>query len=123
MLDNVASLGGKWIIDTEETRYFSTIPNQKSAYAFIWDGAKFRVGDVSTITTNASISVDVSTDNYGSLSFANASSNGYLYPIYNCYAQAHALSDFKKGAFVDVTTSERGFVMSGNIGFTSKYKV
>ena len=121
--DSVASLDGKWIIDTEETRYFSATPNQKSAYAFIWDGSKFRVGDVSSITANASISVDVSTDNYGSLSLANASSIGYLYPIYNCRCKTNALSEFEKGAFVDVTTSERGFVRSGTVGFTTTYKV
>ena len=121
--DSVASLNGKWVIDTEDTRYFSIVPNQKSPNAFIWDGAKFRVGDVSTLTNNASISVDVSTDNYGSLSFANASSKGYLYPIYECRLSANSLSEFKTGDFVDVTTSERGFVRSGTIGFTSIYKV
>ena len=121
--DSVASLAGKWVIDTEETRYFSAIANQKSSYVFIWDGSKFRIGDVSSITVNASISVDISTNNYGSLSFVNASINGYLYPIYECYLDGNSLKEFDKGEFVDVQTSERGFTRTGNIGFTSKYKV
>lgn len=121
--DSIASSNGKWIIDTDETRHFSAIANQKSPNAFIWDGNKFRVGDVSSITTNASLSVDVSTNNYGSLSYSSAFSGGYLYPIYECYFNQNSLKDFDKGVFIDVSTSERGFVRSGTIGFTSKYKV
>lgn len=121
--DSIASSNGKWIIDTEETRHFSAIANQKAAYAFIWNGNKFRIGDVSSITTNASLSVDVSTNNYGSLSFSTASSDGYLYPVYECYFNQGTLKDFDKGVFINVATSERGFTRSGAIGFTSKYKV
>lgn len=122
-IDSIASVNGNWVISTEETRHFSEIDNYKSSEAFIWDGSKFRVGDVSSITTNTSISVDVSTNNYGSLSFSNAESNGCLYPIYQTFFSDNAIGEFEKGVFIYEDTPNKGFTRSGTIGFISKYKV
>jgi hypothetical protein len=119
-------LAGNWTVHIDNTRLYSTLSNYKSSKAFLWDGVNWKEGDIDSISPNVSISVDVDTNDYGNLSLANAQSSALVYPMYQVYAAAGSLTNFEEDVFVNEsinTTSDGGWMRSGAITFTSKYKV
>ena len=123
---NIANASGDWLCSISDTRYFSTTTNYKSYYGLIWSGREFKIGNVVTLVANTSITLDIDAFNYGSLSLSNAQAMGILYPVYEVYANVDNLSDFQVGAFADdkfAGDKDAGYMRSGNITFSTKYKV
>ena len=123
----IASSAGTWTIGLDNTRFYSATANFKSNKGIIWDGhGNWKIGDVSAIKLNASVNFDISTNNYGALTDTNASIEGLLYPLYEVYLNAGAMSDFKSTNYVESklnTSKDGGLLRSGTITFLSKYKV
>lgn len=118
-----ASLGD-WIVAINNTRLYSTAVNKKSCRAFLWTGSSFKEGDVNNLVANTSITVDIDTLNYGSLTATDANSYAWLYPIYECYLAESPLSSFNTTFFIDDSdVNARGWMRSGTVSFMSKYKV
>jgi hypothetical protein len=119
--------GNTWVVAISETRLFSTITNEKSDWAFVWDGSNWVLADITAITTNTSITLNVSgTAEYGALTLVNANLYGYVYPVYTCYLAAGAMSDFKPTVYIDdslTLVGDGGWCLSGTISFVSKYRV
>ena len=118
--------GNSWVVNISDTRLFSTVSNMKSSYAFLkWRDA-WRIGDVSAITANTSITIDSSATSYGALSLSDANLYGYLFPVYTCRFAPNALANMKTTVYVDEAinlTGDGGWMRSGDITFLSKYKV
>jgi len=115
--------GGDWKCSITNTRYYSTIDNQKAYWIFVWDGSNFKLGNVTALVTNTSVTLDL---DYGDLSFVNAQSNGRIYPVYQVYFADNTLSNFKTEDYIDENinlTEDGGFTFSGSVSFISKYKV
>lgn len=115
------------VISIDDTSLYSSITNYKSNTVLIWDGGSdWKIGTVSLVTANTSITVNVTGNNYGALSFTNANSLGYIYPIYTCYLQAGALANFSKGEYIKQPVGLNqigGFLYSGTISLRGKYKI
>ena len=119
----IATDGGDWKCSITNTRYYSTIDNQKAYWVFVWNGSNFKLGNVTALVTNTSVTLDL---DYGDLSLANAQANGKIYPVYQVYFADNALSSFKTEDYIDENinlTEDGGFTYSGDISFVSKYKV
>ena len=121
------AIDGSWVVSLSNTRLFSSIPNKKGYYVFLYNGASWKFGTVSTITANTSITISISS-NFGNLLVAEAGivtgpKATHVYPIYECYAMPNALDGMKKGEYINNDDADRGFLRSGSIGFVSKYKV
>lgn len=123
---SVVDASGDWTVSVDNTRLFSTTTNMKSWKAFFWDGVNWKVGNVDSITANTSMTIDVDTNNYGGLTLANANTRSNVYPIYECYFKQNVIQDFKTTYYIkgDISTSDDGgFMYSGSVTFTSKYRV
>ena len=123
---SVTESSGDWVVAIDNTFLYSAVVNKKAYYAFIWDGVNWKIGSIASLSTNTSITVDVDTDSYGGLTLANASAKGIVYPVYQGYAGSGTLGTFKPTVFIDEninTSNDGGWMRSGNISFTSKYKV
>lgn len=121
----VGSSGGVWTVHTNDTREYSAIPNQKANRVFIWSGSKFKVGQILSMTTNASIRIDVSS-NIGALSNTAASVESRIYPLYECYMQPNSLANFNVTDYWDEDVGfglDGGYRQTGNIAFVTKYKI
>lgn len=121
---------GAWgtgtVISIDDTKLYSATTNYKCNNVLIWDGAEWKIGIVSSVSTNTSITVNITGNNYGSLTQAEATAGGYIYPIYTCYTAPDSLSGFTKGVYVDEAislTDVGGFMYSGSIIFRGKYKI
>lgn len=124
--DNIASTGGNWVVTVDNTGLFSEVTNQKADRALIWNGKKWKEGAVDNVVTNATIAIDVSSSNFGSLTLANAQTKSYVYPMYKAYAIPNNIQSFKVGGFLNdivKVTDDGGYIRSGDVTFTSKYKV
>lgn len=123
---SVSDGGGSWVISMSNTRLYSAIANQKSPYVFLKYGDGWRLGSVTSISANTSVTIDVGGSDYGALSLANANAHGHAYPVYTCYFQPNTLTNLKTTVYVDDTltlTGCGGWMRSGAITFLSKYKV
>ena len=123
---SVAAWGTGTVIAIDDTKLYSATTNYKCNNVLIWDGANFKIGTVTTLITNTSITVNITGNNYGDLTSANASSSGYIYPIYTCYITPNALSGFSKGVYVNQTislTGIGGFMYSGSVAFRGRYRI
>lgn len=121
------SASGDWTVSIDNTRLYSATTNYKANRAVLWNGRNFKEGQITTVNANTSVVVDVDTNNYGALSLADAQSGAILYPLYQVYASANALSNFKTTIHVPISKinigSIGGWMRSGSISFVSKYKV
>lgn len=120
------SWGTSTVIAIDDTSLYSTIANYKSNNVLIWDGGNWKIGNVGAISTNTSITVNITGNNYGDLTQSSAASGGYMYPIYTCYLSANTLAGFSRGTYIDrpvSLTGIGGFMYSGSITFRGKYKI
>jgi len=119
----IATDSGDWKCSITNTRYYSTIDNQKAYWVFVWDGNNFKLGNVTALVTNTSVTLDL---DYGDISLANAQASGKIYPVYQVYFADNALSSFKTEDYIDENinlTEDGGFTYTGNVSFVSKYKI
>ena len=124
---SVSSVLDTWEVVIDSTDRYSSVTNYKSNKMFLWDGvSSWRIGTVSDVDTNATVTMDLTGSLFGALTLANASAKAYVYPVYTAYLGQGALSSFKNTEFLkeNVTLgSDGGWMKSGNVEFISKYKV
>ena len=120
---NVASVSNDWSISINDTRFYSTTQNQKANHAVVWDGKRYKEGQVSVLSANASITLDINTNNYGSLPLTKAQSDGILYPLYEVYLPQSAMGSFKQTQYWNDKSVHKGFMRTGDLGFVTRYKV
>lgn len=121
----VASVGNKWVYTVDDTHFYSATPFFKANRAVAWNGQNWKEGPIQGVTLNATFSVDVFTNNFGAMTLADAA-NGMVYPMYEVFAVANLLGNFKPGPYweEDITTGQPGgYMYSGNANFVSRYKV
>jgi hypothetical protein len=124
----VASSAGVWTVHLDNTVLYSKVLNQKANKVFLWDGhGNWKVGDVLSLTANASVRVDIGSNNFGSgLTNVTASKDSIIYPIYEVYFMQNAMASFKTTVYLDgkmTSTEDSGYMRSGTLSFISKYKV
>jgi len=118
-----------WVANIDNTRLFSTITNKKANYVFFWNALSWKIGQVSTVTANTSLTCDVS-DDLGAMTAAQAAVvtgnlKTLIYPMYEVFISG-GLDSFKQVEFIDETinlTNDGGATYSGELSFTSRYKV
>ena len=121
----VASAGAKWTVSLDDTFFYSATAGYKANRAILWNGRSWKEGSITGLTLNASITVDIQANRFGAMPLADAV-GGMVYPTYEAYIAPQSLQNFKPGVYwrEDITTNEPGgYVYSGNIDFTSKYKL
>lgn len=121
----VASIGD-WYISLDNTKDFSATANMKGSRAFITNGISWKEGQITSITLNASIVVDVDTYGYGSLSSTDAGSKGYVFPMYEVYINQGSIGTFEPTVFVQETinnSSDGGWMYTGNVSANSRYRI
>jgi hypothetical protein len=124
----VASVTDKWRITIDNTRLYSSVTNEKANKIFIYNGVSWKLGNVSHVTTNASIAVDLSSYHRGSLKYSETSKEPsvLVYPVYEVYLTPNALSNFKTTTYwqedVITTTGNGGYMRSGIVSFISKFR-
>jgi len=121
----VASSAGNWVVSLDYTRDYSATSNMKSNYAMIYDGKKWKVGEVTALTANTSITVDV---DEGALKHSTIVAKDTLVcPLYNVRLTQNNLANFERTVFwpdESVTRTGRGgFMRSGSVNFISTHKV
>ena len=129
--DPSAISGADWstsnVVSIDDTSLYSSITHYKSNNMLIWDGGDaWKLGTVISVSANTSVTINVTGNNYGSLSFSTATSLGYVYPVYTCYMTQGALSNFSKGEYVKQPIGLNeigGFMYSGTISLRGKYKI
>ena len=115
-----------WTCSLPNTGLYTTVMNSKSNYGFFWNGKSFKIGSVTTVTTNTSVVFDITSLGYGALSLTLAQNGGILYPIYQVYCTLDNLDNFEVVGFADSKYNlpvDSGFMRSGEISFTSKHGV
>ena len=120
------SASGDWTVSIANTRLYSATTNYKANRAILWNGSKWKEGQITTVTANTSVVVDVDTNEYGSLVIAEAQANAIIYPLYEVYLSPGGANQFKTTEYWDesVTISnDGGWMRSGTISFIGKYKV
>ena len=120
---SVTVSGDDWVVAIKDTFLFSAVANYKANRALIKYGKSWKEGTISALTTNTSITVDVE---YGNLALASANLYGMVYPIYEVYAVANSIANLQTTVFIKDTINILdigGWMRSGKITFTSKYKV
>jgi hypothetical protein len=114
-----------WTCNITNTLPYSATTNQKANYGFFWNGNKFKIGSVTTVTVNTSVVFTISTP-YGDLSSTNAKNDGLVYPVYNCYHNGNDISNFEIAGYANDKLNDpdtAGFLRSGEVSFNSKYHV
>jgi hypothetical protein len=121
----VASVTNKWRITLDNTKLYSDVANYKSNKILLWNGSKWKLGDIAKVNTNATIALDM-TYHRGSLKYTEADA-ALAYPVYEARFAQGALSGFKSGEYIDdrnmTLTGNGGYMRSGIINFISRYKV
>lgn len=119
-----------WIASIPNTRLYSATTNMKANYVFFWNAgiAAWKLGTVTAVTANTSVTCDVDTNNFGAMTDAQGAvvtgnNKVFIYPVYECYFNPNSLDSFKVVHHWPNTESERGFMRSGSVSFVSKYKV
>ena len=124
---SVSSVLATWEVVIDSTDRYSKVTNSKANRMFLWDGvSSWKMGTVSDVDTNATVTLNLNGSIFGNLSLSDASSKAYAYPVYYVYAAQGSLGSFKKTNFIkeNVTLgSDGGWMKSGKIDFTSRYKV
>jgi len=121
----VASITNKWRVTVDNTRLYSEVTNYKANKILLWNGSKWKLGDITKVNTNATIALDM-TYHRGSLKYSETGA-ALMYPVYEVFFSQNALSGFKTTEYVDdeniSTTGSGGYMRSGVLTFLSKYKV
>lgn len=121
----VASVTNKWRVTLDNTRLYSAVTNDKSNKIFLWNGVRWKLGDITKVNTNASIALDM-TYHRGSLRYSETS-EALAYPVYEARFSQGALAGFKSDIYLDdenmTLTGNGGYMRSGIISFISRYKV
>jgi hypothetical protein len=121
----VASVTNKWRVTLDNTRLYSAVNNDKSNKIFLWDGAKWKLGDIAKVNTNASIALDM-TYHRGSLKYSEVA-DALAYPVYEVGFSQSALSGFKSSEYIDDETmnltGNGGYMRSGILNFISRHRV
>lgn len=121
----VASAGAKWTVSIDDTYFYSATAGYRANRAVLWDGKAWKEGNITSLTLNASITVDIQANRFGALPLADAT-NGFVYPLYECYINQGVMQGFKPGEFwqEDIYTGEPGgYLYNGEVTFVSKYKM
>lgn len=128
VLPTAINTSSTWIASIANTRLYDTVLNQKANYVFFYNGKSWKLGTVTVVTANTSVTCNVDTNNYGDMTDTEgAVITGNLmtmiYPVYQCFAIPGALTPFKTGTYWSNVDSNRGFLYTGTISFTTKYKI
>ncbi len=121
----VATGGAQWTVSIDDTYFYSATAGFRANRAFLWDGRSWKEGNVTGVTLNTNITVNIQGNLFGGMPLGDAT-NGMVYPMYESYIAAQALQGFKPGDYwwEDIKTGESGgYMYTGNINFVSKYKV
>lgn len=121
----VATGAAKWTVSIDDTYFYSATAGYRANRAFLWNGNSWKEGNVTGVTLNTNITVDIQANRFGGMPLGDAAS-GMVYPMYESYLAAQSLQNFKPGAYwwEDVKTGESGgYMYTGNVNFVSKYKV
>jgi len=118
-----------WVAYLDNTRLFSTVSNYKANWVFFWNASAWKLGQVSTVSTNTYISCNVS-DDYGAMSTEQAqivtgNLKTLVYPVYEVHLIG-GIDSFEPQDYVDkpvTLTTDGGLTYSGKLMFTSRYKV
>ncbi len=119
----VASVAGNWQIVGDSTLDYSATSNMKSNYMILWDGNKFRVGNVTAINSATRLTINPT---YGNLGLSDAQSDANSYPVYEVRFSENPLNNFETTEYIGGTLSNSdfaGYMHSGTVSFISKYKV
>ena len=119
----VASVAGDWQVVIDSTLDYSATINMKANYLLLWNGNKFRIGNVTNI--NSATRLTISKD-YGNLSLTDSQNNANAYPIYEVYFTQDPLQNFTQSDYIGGNLSKTdfgGYMRSGTVAFISKYKV
>ena len=119
----VASVAGDWQIVGDSTLNYSATSNMKSNYLILWDGNRFRVGDVTAINSATRLTISPT---YGNLSLSTSQTDANAYPIYEARFSENPLKNFEPTEYIggDLSNSDfAGYMHSGTVSFISKYKV
>lgn len=122
---SVATGAAKWTVSIDDTYFYSATAGYRANRAFLWDGKAWKEGAVTGVTLNTDITVSIQTNRFGGMPLADAAA-GMVYPMYEAYIGAQSLQNFKPGVYwwEDIKTGESGgYMYTGNINFSSKYKV
>ena len=123
---SVASATNTWRVTLDNTRAYSSIANEKSNKMFLWNGTKWKLGDVAAVNTNATVALDLSSYHRGSLLYSETNA-ALAYPVYEVRLSQNALAGFKSDVYVDdedmTITGSGGYMRSGILSFISRYKV
>ena len=122
----VASAANIWTVTLDKTRLYSAVTNDKANKIFLWNGIKWKLGDITSVTTNTSVLMDLDAHHRGSLKYTEVS-DALAYPVYEVGLSQNALSGFKSSEYIDDETmtllGNGGYMRSGILSFISKYKV
>jgi hypothetical protein len=117
-----------WVASIPNTRLYTATTNLKSNYVFFYNGNIWKLGTISSVSANTSVTCNVDTNNFGTLTDAQAlvitgNSRVFIYPVYECYFVANNLDSFKVVQYWTNKDSDRGQMRDGTVAFVSKYKV
>lgn len=128
-LPSAIDTSSTWTPSISNTRLYSAVTNMKANYLFFYNGVKWKIGLVTSVTANTSITTNVGGTNYGTLSDAEGAvvtgdQATFIYPVYCCYLIPNQLAGFKRTNYWPNADSENcGPMYSGSISFVSKFKV
>ena len=124
---NIASTAGDWVVSMDRTLSYTATANMKSNKMFVWNGSSWKMGDVSSLTKNASITLNVSSTVRGGLSHNDITlSKTLVYPVYEVRLTPNVLSNFERTVYWKEqikNDKDGGFMRSGNVSVLTKYKV
>ena len=122
--DSVASLvSGRWKVVIDSTLDYSATGNMKANFGMLWDGNKFRIGQIYSVNTATSIDLSLQ---YGNLTLTSAQNEANLYPLYEVYFTQDPIQGFQPTQYIggDLSNTDfAGYMRSGTVSFISKYKV
>lgn len=121
---SVTASGGA-VVSIPSTRLYSAQLGRGANNAFLWTGTFWRLGTVTAVAANTSVTLSVSE---GTLTATYASDNANIYPVYEVYlAQGDAGGGLTTSKYVPVEdinlTNEGGSMYSGTLSFVGKYKI
>lgn len=124
---SVAASSTVWSARIANTnRFYSSNTKEKAYFAFVTDGNRWKMGKI-IAKSGTRIHIDISASTYGSLAVGNANTDGDVFPVYKVYMTPKQLQNsFQKTVFVpgDVNaTSDGGYMVSGELLFTTAFKV
>lgn len=117
-----------WIASIANTRKYSSVTNLKANLVFFYNGNVWKMGTISSVSANTSVTCDVDTNDYGTMTdtqgaVVTGNQKTWIYPVYQCYFNPNGLDSFKVVNRWSNLDSNRGFMRSGTISFVTKYRV